>query len=243
MKRIVTLAAGGLILVAAAPAANAATTGPSAADLTAARQAASASTSTLGRFFAANGGPDRHDATLAAKMAPKLSGPTVPVYELAPGFVTGKSGDVARLAYLSTEAVATNGQKASVWTVRTATGWTVANIASGADEEVYAKHAGLVFHEPQLNAWYTLSGGKVAPLNTEARQTLGAASLPLSAYQRLVHQRYAGKMPGSSYDRKGMAGGYGPSHGKKGSPLPAVLGGAFAVALAGGLTARRLIRR
>ena len=68
----------------------------------------------------------------------------------------------------------------------------------------------MVFSEPQIHAWYALAGNKVQPLNHEAQDGLGGrSSVSLTDYQKLVHQRYADKTPGSSYDRNGLAGGYG----------------------------------
>ncbi|MFD8432019.1 hypothetical protein ACFV1R_30995, partial [Streptomyces coelicoflavus] len=52
------------------------------------------------------------------------------------------------------------------------------------------------------------------PLNEEARTSVGAGGTGLARYQRLVHQRYADKMPGSAYDEDGYAGGYGTGTGR-----------------------------
>lgn len=131
------------------------------------------STATLGRFFATRNGTVTPDAVTAQRMAPRLTGPTVPVYYLNPAFVTGRSDQVAAQAFLATEAVATDGATASVWTAQVGGRWKVVNIASGSDEETYARTSGLVFREPQINAWYAVNGGLVRPLNAGARQTLG----------------------------------------------------------------------
>ncbi|BDD74820.1 hypothetical protein [Streptomyces rubrogriseus] len=113
----------------------------------------------------------------------------------------------------------------------------------------------VVFREPQLNAWYRLADGQVVPLNEEARASVGAGGTGLASYQRLVHQRYADKMPGSAYDEGGYAGGYATGAGRArvaadahtGSeatdttPVVAGVGArAFAVAgVAGGVLVRR----
>ena len=48
----------------------------------------------------------------------------------------------------------------------------------------------------------------IVPLNAQARSEVGNG-MPVADYQRLVHARYADKLPGSAYDRSGKAGGYG----------------------------------
>ncbi|HEU5027962.1 MAG TPA: hypothetical protein VFV01_23775 [Spirillospora sp.] len=247
MRPFTGLALGGAIVVAAAAPAHAASPAPApprAADVAAARQAAAAASPTLARFFAGRGRTGKVTAAAAERMAPRLTGATVPVYDLNPGFVTGASDTVARLSFLATEAVSADGQHASVWTVRKAGTWRLANIASGADEENYARDGGTVFREPQINASYALRDGRVRPLNAEARQAAGAPSVSLAAYRRAVGERYGGRMPGSAYDRQGMAGGYVPAHkdGSGGSRVPVVLGG-LVLAAGGGLAARRLVRR
>ncbi|XVQ83157.1 hypothetical protein ACQP2K_30585 [Microbispora siamensis] len=75
---------------------------------------------------------------------------------------------------LATPATSADGQTASIWTTRSPDGrWQVSNIASGDDEQRYATQPGTVFREPQINAWYALKGGKVVPLNDEARAPEG----------------------------------------------------------------------
>ncbi|WP_399942784.1 hypothetical protein ACGH52_26185 [Streptomyces sp. BBFR25] len=64
-------------------------------------------------------------------------------------------------------------------------------------------------HQHQLNAWYRVTDRRVVPLNEEARASVGAGGTGLARYQRLVHQRYADKLPGSRYDERWYAGGYG----------------------------------
>ncbi|MFC4909263.1 hypothetical protein [Actinomadura gamaensis] len=253
------LALGAAALLGTAPAASAdpsptapAPTAPSPADLAAAQRAASGQLPQIGRFFAAHGQGRQVAPAAADAEHARLTAAPVPVYELDPAFVTGRAAAPGRLAYLASPAAASDGQTASVWSARVRGVWKVVNIASGTDEETYAAKAGAgatAFHEPQIDAWYALRGGTVVPLNASAR-TVGA-SLPLAAYQRLVHQRYADKLPGSAYARQGAAGGYGfvpPSRpaaraGGSGSGSWTLLTGAGCVgtaALAGGvLLARR----
>ncbi|MEU6485320.1 hypothetical protein [Streptomyces sp. NPDC046887] len=178
---------------------------------------------TLARFFARDGKPPTLDsgmskqaeAQAAAKADPKLTGPTVAVYALSPDFVRGTSGaPVADLDVLATKAVSADGKTASVWSARQGGAWQVVNIASGSYEnDAVAKAAesgtgGTVFQEPQIRAWYVQRGDRVIPLNAEARSSVGKAGTSIVAYQKLVQQRYGDKLPGSAYDREGMAGGY-----------------------------------
>ncbi|MFB7665190.1 hypothetical protein ACFC1R_14720 [Kitasatospora sp. NPDC056138] len=240
-----------------------------AADLAAARSAvqAPAVQGRLSHFFARKGVPPNQslgitaadEARAAARAAPRLSGATVPVYTLDAAFVQGTAGaPVARPDFVASKVVAGDGQTASVWTVRQGSGWRVVNIASGGDETDYPARAaagggGTAFREPQVNAWYVLRGGRVLPLDDEARRSVGAAGVSLAEYRTLVHRRYADKLPGSGYDRAGEGGGYrlgaepGGSTGPAGTGagVPLLLAGSAlgATALAGaGLAARRRAR-
>ncbi|MGW1840515.1 hypothetical protein [Streptomyces sp. NPDC002067] len=185
---------------------------PSRASVTAAHEAAAApaTVATLAQFFA-------HDGSLtAAKAAPRVGDRTVPVYTLSPDFVRRTPGaPVARLDFLATGAVASDGRTASVWTVRRGDSWKVVNIATG-DDETRAAAAGsrlaaggTVFHEPQINAWYVQQGDRIRPLGAEAREAIGDRGTTVAAYQRRVAAAYGDKLPGSAYDRRGEAGGYG----------------------------------
>ncbi|GII85713.1 hypothetical protein Ssi03_37030 [Sphaerisporangium siamense] len=214
-------------------------------DLAAAKAAAANARDTVGRFFATKG---RQAKTQVAPMAAQVDGPTVAVNDLNPDFVAGRSPQIARFSFLATQANASDGQTASVWTTRAPSGgWVVTNIASGADEQRYAAQPGTVFREPQINAWYALRDGRVVPLNPEATQSIGAAGIAAADYQRLVRQRYAAKLPGSAYARDGYAGGYGSSsqgHGtapRAATTFPLAAGGAVLVFALGtiGLLRRR----
>ncbi|MFE9425319.1 hypothetical protein ACFYNO_20370 [Kitasatospora sp. NPDC006697] len=250
-----TLAAAPL----AAAEAPAAPTAP--ADLAAAHAAvqAPAVLDQVGRFFAHEGAPagangamsQAAEANAAAAAAPRPVGSTVPVYTLDPSFVAGTAGaPVARAEFTATEVAAADGRTASVWAVRQDGGWHVVNIASGSDETDYAARGaagggGTVFREPQLNAWYVLRGGRVLPLDAEARASVGNGGVSLAEYQKLVRQRYGDKLPGSAYDRAGLGGGFSTTPqaaaGSGTAVGPATAAGALGVtALAGaGLAARR----
>ena len=174
----------------------------------------------------------------AAALAPRLDSATVPVYYLDAAFVAdpsaaGTAAPVAKLAFLATDVVGTSGAHASVWVAKVGAAkddvakvgaakdgaakvgaaWKVVNIAQGSDETAYAtqtRPGGTVFEEPQIGAWYQLVGGRVLPLDDAARQSVGADGVSLDAYHRLVRSRYADKLPGSAYDRAGLAGGFQP---------------------------------
>ncbi|MEV4425773.1 hypothetical protein ACN9M0_08340 [Streptomyces sp. R-07] len=177
-------------------------------------QAASAprTLDTLSRFFARDGALARTAA------APRVEGASVPVRLLSPDFVAGKAGaPVARVEFRASRAVASDGQKASLWTVRqpgAGGGWQVVNIATGDDEIRYAEQGarvlpgGLVFREPQIDAWYVQKGAKVLPLDEDAVRAVGRNGTSLTAYRERVVRAYGDKLPGSSYARKGAAGGY-----------------------------------
>ena len=237
MKFIALLAAVAALLLAAPTAALADDpSAPTPQDVASARAAATGAKDTVGKFFASKGQPAK---TRVAPVAAQVNGPTVTVNDLNPAFVSGQSQQIARFAFLATQASAPDGQTASIWTTRTSTGsWTVSNIASGSDEQQYASQPGTVFREPQLNAWYALRDGQIHPLNQEATTSIGANPIPVTAYQQLVQQRYSDKLPGSGYARDGYAGGYAPP--TRSYPLPWILG---AVALLAAALTIRFLRR
>ncbi|MFC4515061.1 hypothetical protein [Streptomyces ehimensis] len=181
--------------------------------------AAPATLATLSRFFARDGanrdGAARDGALAKTDARPRIDGATVPVYTLDPEFVAGKEGaPIARLDFLASTAVSADGQKASVWTARTGNTWSVVNIATGDDETRYAAagarklSGGTVFREPQINAWYVQRGDRVLPLDEDAVRAVGEQGTTVGAYRDRVRKAYGAKLPGSAYDRKGVAGGY-----------------------------------
>ncbi|MEU2789159.1 hypothetical protein [Streptomyces sp. NPDC007100] len=220
-----TLAAAllGLAPQSALAAAPAPPPAPAASAVAAARAAAAApgTLATLSRFFARDG------AVAAATARPRIEGRTVPVYVLSPDFVRGTAGaPVSRLEFLASTAVSADGQKASVWTARTRGAWKVVNIATGDDEARYSAAAdgGTVFHEPQIDAWYEQRGDRVRPLDAAARKAVGAGGTTVAAYRKRVAEAYGDKLPGSAYDRRGAAGGYGPQAGPPARPVAAAAG-------------------
>ncbi|MET9529403.1 hypothetical protein ABZY02_02335 [Streptomyces sp. NPDC006649] len=247
--------ASGTAFAAPAPA------GPSPADLAGAASAASAgpAVSGLATFFAqldARAAGDKglvpHAekalAKAAAKENPRVSRTAQAVYVLNPAFVKGGSAStpVARFAFAAVRATSAKGASASVWIGRDQHSghWSVINTISGPDEVAYPgrAHGDLVFSEPQTTAWYRVHGGQVLPLNGPARAEVGKEGVPLAAYRKLVHGRYADKLPGSAYQKAGRIGGFptgssaspaSPDHRDPSSTPAALAGGGLATAVAG----------
>ncbi|WP_149184217.1 hypothetical protein [Streptomyces sp. TRM49041] len=179
---------------------------------------------------AADGGAGSAPAAPAAPPRFDLKDP-VPMFEISPEFVTGKAQTTPqtalRLSYLASRVNTSDGRPASVLLTPQgnpssagsaprspgAEGWQLAGIRDG-DKDLSLAERGTpqarVFTEPQIHAWYRLTAeGMVEPLNGEANTGLGGKrAITLAAYQKLVSARYGDKLPGSEYDRKGMAGGY-----------------------------------
>ncbi|MFG2992545.1 hypothetical protein ACGFZK_25190 [Streptomyces sp. NPDC048257] len=203
----------------------------------AAAQAATApdTMATLSRFFAREG---KVSPTAAQ---PRIEGEAIPVNHLSPEFVAGKAGaSVARLEFLASKAVSSDGQQAALWTARTEAGWQVVNIATGDDEFRYAQlgaaklPGGTVFREPQIDAWYVAGGSRVLPLDEDAVRAVGAGGTTLAAYRARVAGAYGDKLPGSAYAEGGRAGGYAEGVAEPaGTPAAVVAGGAAALALGG----------
>lgn len=208
------LSAAVLVVLGAAPA-GAASTPP---DAPTPEQAAAApgTLDTVARFFSRGAGDAGDGAAARAAVAPRIVGASVPVRILSPDFVAGRPGAaVARVEFHASKAVAADGRTASLWTVRGAGGgWRVVNIATGDDELRYAEQGrrvlpgGIVFREPQIDAWYVQKGAKVLPLDEDAVRAVGRNGVSLSGYRERVVRAYGDKLPGSSYARKGAAGGY-----------------------------------
>ncbi|MFJ8213107.1 hypothetical protein [Streptomyces sp. NPDC096033] len=246
----VALAAAALTAVLGGPASAAPVPQPQTAtaeNRAAAHEAAAAADTlaTLSRFFA------REGKVSVAAARPRIEGDVVPVSYLAPEFVAGKAGAaVARLEFLASEAVSSDGQKAALWTAKTGAGWQVVNIATGDDEFRYARlgaaklPGGTVFREPQIDAWYVTGGERVLPLDEDAVRAVGPAGVSLGAYRARVVKAYGDKLPGSAYAEGGMAGGFAeaapPPPG--GGPGVVLAGGAGALAL-GAAGAAALLRR
>ncbi len=197
---------------------------------------------TLSRFFAREG-----KVSLTAAQ-PRIDGEAIPVNHLSPEFVAGRAGaPVARLEFLASRAVSSDGQQAALWTARTEAGWQVVNIATGDDEFRYARlgaeklPGGTVFREPQIDAWYVTGGSRVLPLDEDAVRAVGGGGTSLAAYRARVAGAYGDKLPGSPYAERGAAGGYAEAPaGGDGTPVAAVAGaGALALGGAGVLAALR----
>jgi hypothetical protein len=158
----------------------------------------------------------------------------VAVYALNPDFVRSKSTDVGTLWYVATKAT----KGTAVMTIYTAPdkagAWQPVNIASGDTEAKMAAAArgAKVLTEPQIGAWYAVSGNQIRALDTDATKAIGSKPISLTAYRQQVATRYADKLPGSTYAANGTAGGYDTAtavDGERGRLVSA--GGATVVAL------------
>ncbi|MEU8462858.1 hypothetical protein [Streptomyces sp. NPDC029003] len=195
--------------------------------------AAPATLATLSRFFS------REGKVSPAAARPRIEGETIPVSYLSPDFVAGRPGaSVARLEFLVSQAVSSDGQRAALWTAKTGQGWEVVNIATGDDEFRYARlgaaalPGGTVFREPQIDAWYVAGGERVLPLDEDAVRAVGDRGTTLAAYRSRVTRAYGAKLPGSAYAKAGAAGGFAePAPDPAGPPAAALAGGAGALAL------------
>ncbi|WP_037306566.1 hypothetical protein [Amycolatopsis orientalis] len=176
-------------------------------DLAAAKAAADDPTlrAEIGRFFIQTSGSGR---------APSVSvvDETFPVYELSRDFVAGDGAVAGQLAYVAVPVTASDGQTATLWSVRGDDGaWRVGNIASGDRESALARRlpaGATLLHEPQVDAWYALRDGRVTLLDAGAGGYAAGTSATLAEYQKTVSGRYGAMLAGSPYAQEGKAGGY-----------------------------------
>ncbi|MEU4192277.1 hypothetical protein AB0E69_10280 [Kribbella sp. NPDC026611] len=183
-----------------------------------------------------------------AKSAPTVASDTHPIYALNPAFVRDASAPVATFWYAATSATK-SGQALTVFTAPDSSGtWQPVNIASGNTESrmITAAHGATLFTEPQIGAWYALTATQVRPLNLSAKKAIGPNPITIKAYQALVSTRYSDKLPGSTYNAHGVAGGYDTTaRSTAASPAPSFDSGLIAAAgaatalLAGLLVYRR----
>ncbi|MEV6911912.1 hypothetical protein [Amycolatopsis sp. NPDC051071] len=176
-------------------------------DLAAAKAAADDPTlrAELGRFFTRTGGSNQEPSVSVVDQS-------FPIYELSRDFVAGGGAVAGQLAYVAVPVTASDGQTATVWSVRGDDGaWRVGNIASGDRESALARRLPLgasLLHEPQVDAWYALRDGRVTLLDSGASGFAAGASATLAEYQKTVSGRYGAMLAGSPYAQEGKAGGY-----------------------------------
>jgi hypothetical protein len=208
VKNLVLRTAAGLVGTLLAFAATAATasaaTGP---DLAAASAAAHSTEATqlLGKAA-------QRPGSAAAKSTAKLAihQDTIPVYALSVDFVRTGAGDVGTLWYVATPATK-GADKLTVFTAPDQAGaWHPVNVATGNTEATMAAAArgAKLLTEPQLGAWYAVTGSTLRALNPEAIKAIGSAPIALTAYRQQVSNRYQDKQAGSTYAKNGTAGGY-----------------------------------
>ncbi|WP_328609030.1 hypothetical protein OG943_07880 [Amycolatopsis sp. NBC_00345] len=161
-----------------------------------------------------------------------LAGRGIPVYTLNPGFVAGTAGAPAGvLGSIAVTATTDSGAKATLRASRDSSapgGWVVGNVLSGNDEEALSgklRPGSVLLNEPQINGWYDLSPAGVVLLQASLPQSPVGQFVPLGDYQRTVHDRYADKLPGSDYQRRGGVGfAQAPVGSDTGSSVPIVAG-------------------
>jgi LPXTG-motif cell wall-anchored protein len=259
---VLAVAATGLLAPAAASAATASGV-PSEGDVTEATKVVAGSSEWLGKFFVnADTRTDKSEvrvlsdvsAEQAVAKAPKISAQGHAVYALSADFVRSSTpiDKVADFAHVAVPATSASGQQASVAVVKDDSGaWVVENVTTGTEDITFSTSVkGIVFTEPQINAWYELRGDQVVALNDTARTSVGE-STTVATYHQMVHARYADKLPGSDYQNKNMYGGVSPESFSVASAAPAtsgdnttgwLVGGLALIALAGGAVAYRRTR-
>ncbi|WP_020385116.1 hypothetical protein [Kribbella catacumbae] len=135
---------------------------------------------------------------------------TIPVYALSADFVRTGAGDVGTLWYVATPA-AKGSTALTVFTAPDQAGtWRPVNVATGNTEATMAAAArgAKLLTEPQIGAWYAVTGKTLRALNPEATKAIGSKPITLKAYGQQVNTRYADKQADSTYNENGTAGGY-----------------------------------
>ncbi|MYW95455.1 hypothetical protein G3I59_33890, partial [Amycolatopsis rubida] len=139
-----------------------------------------------------------------------VAGQGVPAYVLSKDFVLGKAGAAAGgLGYVAVVATTSDGSPTTVKVVPDGPGWRAMGALSGDDERRLSAGLGageVLLYEPQINGWYALSDGGVRLLQSSLPQNPVGRFVPLDRYQQQVHGRYADKLPGSDYQRRGGIG-------------------------------------
>ncbi|MEV6910111.1 hypothetical protein [Amycolatopsis sp. NPDC051071] len=231
-----------LALGAQAWAADSPAGAPTAADLAAVSTVVTGDATTQRLAKAEFPGAAKADTAVAARTAKADPRTPVAVYQPTAGFIAGTSKVPAELAYVATPATLGNGDAATVWSQREGAGWAVFNIASGDLEKRLATRTGkgYLLSEPQAGAWYSVDGDTVTVLDGSTVAKTGE-KLTLAAYREALQSRYGDKLPGSTYDRTGAAGGYGASSPVGDASLPwwpYALGAVFLAAAGAAVTLR-----
>ncbi|GAB3736090.1 hypothetical protein GCM10027598_62810 [Amycolatopsis oliviviridis] len=230
-----------LALGGQASAADAPSGAPTAADLAAVSTVVTSDATTQRLAKAVFPGGAKADTALAARTAKADPRTPVAVYQPTAGFIAGTSAVPAELAYVATPATLGNGDAATVWSQREGSGWSVYNVASGDVEKRLAARAGkgYLLSEPQAGAWYAVDGDTVTVLDGSSVAKTGE-TMTLAAYREALQSRYGDKLPGSTYDRTGAAGGYGSAPvGDTDVPWwPYALGAVFLAAAGAAVTLR-----
>ncbi|WP_414940220.1 hypothetical protein [Amycolatopsis sp. cmx-11-51] len=231
-----SLALGGHASAADAPAGA-----PTAADLAAVSTVVTSDATNQRLAKAKFPGAAKADTAIAARTARADPHTPVAVYQPTAAFIAGTSAVPAELAYVATPATLGNGDAATVWSQREGSGWSVYNVASGDVEKRLAARTGkgYLLSEPQAGAWYAVDGDTVTVLDGSSVAKTGE-KMSLAVYREALQSRYGDKLPGSTYDRTGAAGGYGASPvGDTSVPWwPYALGAVFLAAAGAAVTLR-----
>lgn len=254
-KALIPLGAACAISVVASPIAAAASstvsTPPSGMTQAATTSASMAAHSSLAQAFTTSNAEregKNPNALLGGTTA--QNGSPVAVYVLSPSFVKTGSGPVGVFGYAAS-AYTINGTPATIDTIYKHGTWKSVNIATGQDEQSYARAASgsPLLYEPQVHAWYAIKGSTLSALNTSAKKAIGANSISVKDYAVQVHAKYAAFLPGSTYDKQGSAGGFkdapapSNSHGSTKTETEAATAGAVGLAALGaGVLRRRRVR-
>ncbi|WP_343978909.1 hypothetical protein [Kribbella koreensis] len=212
VKKLVLRTAAGLVGTLLAFAATATATAATASPTTGPDLAAAATAAHSAEATKLLGKAAQRPGSAAAKSTAKLAiqQDVIPVYALSADFVRTGAGDVGTLWYVATPA--TKGtDKLTVFTAPDQGGaWHPVNVATGNTEATMAAAArgAKLLTEPQLGAWYAVTGSTLRALNPEATNAIGSAPIALSAYRQQVSDRYQDKQAGSTYAKNGTAGGY-----------------------------------
>ncbi|RJQ78194.1 hypothetical protein D5S17_13500 [Pseudonocardiaceae bacterium YIM PH 21723] len=204
IKRITMAALGaGLLMMTGAGFA-------SAAEPTGARDAAAQAVDSgqLAGFFARAEQHSGARGVTANSKHPSLTGEVLTINTLNPEFVKGAKGAApSTVSRHAVKAESGTGQQASVWLAEQNGAWKVQNLSTDAQDVTFTAQGGNVFTEPQINAWYRVTGDTITPLNDSAREAVGT-QISVAKYQDRVQGLYADKLPGSDYANKKLLAGY-----------------------------------
>lgn len=169
--------------------------------------AVAAATDSVSAFFAEMKKDEVSTMGVNEVVETAVSSDLVEINTLNPAFVRGNSRVPFMADGVASLATSTAGDKAVVMFDTSNGKAEYVRAMSGDDEVRFANMAdgGVVFKEPQINAYYRVADGKVFGLNEAAKEVVGSG-VSVAAYQRIVSGKYASKMAGSYYQATGHFG-------------------------------------